>query len=335
MIVIFSSWIYIHFVNVVSYLIILYIDKNIFVIREFGMDRVVMLEDFSFSRFGAGFWRLLKWNMSTKELLKFVRELIDAGVTTTDHADIYGGYGCEEEFGKIFKLEPSLRSKIEIVTKCGIKLPNEKRPENKFHCYDTSAEHIIKSAEKSLRNFGTDYLDVLLIHRLDYLMNAEETAYAFVKLKEEGKVRYFGVSNFYRVQFELLQSYLPFKLITNQIEFNLFNMTHLDNGDMDYLQMLKVSPMIWSPLAGGNIFNENSERARRVEYVLGELREELNADSDQIALAWILKHPVNPQIVLGSGKIERIKKQTKAASIRLSNEQWYRLWTASKGHDIP
>ena len=297
--------------------------------------RIKISDSFEMSRLAVGFWRLVDWGFSENELLRFVEELIDIGVTTFDHADIYGGYRCESAFGNALFNSSVARDKIEIVTKCGIKVVSENRPENNIHCYDTSKQYIIDETENSLRNLKTDYIDVLLIHRLDYLMNAEEVAEAFTRLKEEGKVRFFGVSNFFRPQFELLQSYLPFKLITDQVEMNLFNFHHLENGDSEFFQMKQIAPMIWSPLAGGRIFTEQSEKAERVRYVLGELKNETGACFDEIALAWLLKIPIDPLLVLGSGKIERIKTAANSFDINLTNEQWYRLWTASKGHDIP
>ncbi len=292
-------------------------------------------DNLELSQLSLGFWRLLKWNFSGKELLGFIKELTEIGVTSFDHADIYGDYMCESVFGNILGENSHLRSQIQLVTKCGIKLVSKNRPANSFHCYDTTKDYIIAEAEKSLKNLKTDYLDLLLIHRPDYLMNAEEVAEAFTSLKNSGKVNNFGVSNFTRSQFELLQSFLPFKLATDQIEINLFNFKHLENGDSEFLQMNKIIPMVWSPLAGGRIFTDKSEKGERIRYVLGELREETGAEYDVIALSWLLKLPLNPVIVLGSGKIKRIRNAAKAFNLELTNEQWYRLWTASKGHEAP
>ncbi|RMD48918.1 MAG: oxidoreductase [Ignavibacteria bacterium] len=299
------------------------------------MKRIYMTDSLTFSKFSVGFWRLMDWGMTTEELDSFVNQLFELGITTFDHADIYGGYKCEEEFGKIIKRNPSIREKMEIVTKCGIKLVNPNRPENTFHCYDTTEKYIINSAEQSLKNFHTEYIDVLLIHRVDFLMNADSVAKAFNKLREEGKVLHFGVSNFKRPQLELLQSRLDFPLVTDQVELNLLNLTHIDNGDFDYFQKERISPMIWSPLAGGRIFNEDSDQCNRIRYVLGEISAETGYSFDQIALAWLLKLPLNLNIVLGSGKIERIKSALGALEFSLTNEQWYRLWTASKGYEVP
>ena len=172
------------------------------------MNNVKLRDDLEFSRIVQGYWRLMDWNISDDELVKLIEEAYELGITTVDHADIYGNFCCEEKFGNALKIRKGLREKLQIVTKCGIKFPSENRPENKSHCYDTSKEHIIKSAERSLKNFNTDYLDVLLIHRVDALLNPEEVAEAFTKLKTQGKVRYFGVSNFLPAQFNMLNSYL-------------------------------------------------------------------------------------------------------------------------------
>lgn len=299
------------------------------------MNKLIMKDNLEFSQFALGFWRLREWGMNLNELKRFVEDVLELGITTFDHADIYGSYTCEEEFGKLLKEEPSLREKIQLVTKCGIKLVSPQRPENTFHAYDTSKEHILNSVDTSLKNMNTDYLDVLLIHRRDFIMNADEVAEAFYALRKAGKVLHFGVSNFHIPQIELLQSRLDFPLVTNQIELNILNMTHSENGDLDYLQKERITPMIWSPLAGGRIFTGDNEQINRIRFVLGEIKEETGYEYDQILLAWILAFPVNPQIVLGSGKSERIKSAVKSAELKLTKEQWYRLWTASHGYEIP
>lgn len=292
-------------------------------------------DNLELSRLSLGFWRLLQWNYTENELIGFIEKLLEIGVTSFDHADIYGDYRCESVFGNVLAKNSHLRNQIQLVTKFGIKLVSKNRPENSFHCYDTTKDYIIAETEKSLKNLKTDYLDLLLIHRPDYLMDAEEVAEAFTLLKNNGKVNNFGVSNFTRSQFELLQSSLPFKLATDQIEINLFNFKHLENGDSEFLQMNKIIPMVWSPLAGGRIFTDKSEKGERIRYVLGEIREETGAEYDVIALAWLLKLPLNPIIVLGSGNLDRIRNAANAFNLELTNEQWYRLWTASKGHEVP
>lgn len=168
-----------------------------------------------FSRFVMGYWRLMDWNMSPVQLADFIEEHLDLGITTVDHADIYGGYQCEAAFGEALKRAPGLRERMEIVTKCGI--ATTAKPEHALGHYITDSAHIVKSAEQSLVNLATDRIDLLLIHRPDPLMDADEVAEAFLTLHQSGKVRHFGVSNFTPAQFALLQSRLPFTLATNQV----------------------------------------------------------------------------------------------------------------------
>lgn len=214
------------------------------------MERIRLADDLTFSRLIHGCCRLADWGYSREQLLGLIEFCLERGITTFDHADIYGDYTCESRFGEALALKPSLRGQIEIVTKCGIKRP----PKYGMKLYDTSKTHIIASVEQSLANFRTDYIDVLLIHRPDPFMNPEEVAEAFCQLKQDGKVRYFGVSNFKRSQWEMLQSYLPFPLVTNQIEVSAYRLENLEDGTVDLCLEKRVPPMVWSPLAGGAIF---------------------------------------------------------------------------------
>jgi predicted oxidoreductase len=264
-----------------------------------------------------------------------IRQSIDLGISSFDHADIYGSFTCEEIFGEVLKANPSLRNQIQLITKCDIVFKSPQRPQYNFHYYDTSKQHIISSAERSLQNFGTDRLDILLIHRVDPLMNADEVAEAFNELKQSGKVLNFGVSNFLPSQFELLQNRLDFPLVTNQVEFNVMHFDPMEDGTFDLMQQKRVSPMIWSPLAGGRIFTEQSEQANRLRSTFAELSEKNNATTDQLALAWIHKLPCNPVSVIGSGKIERVKSAAVSVNINLSREDWFKVWAASKGHEVP
>ncbi|MEW6654236.1 MAG: aldo/keto reductase [Bacteroidota bacterium] len=291
--------------------------------------------EFKTSRFSLGFWRAKEWNYTSQQLKELVYQSLELGITTIDHADIYGQYSCENIFGSILTEEPSLRQKIELVTKCGIKIANKRYPEFTIHSYDTSKEHIIWSAENSLKNLNTDYLDVLLIHRPDPLMNADEAAEAMTQLKQSGKVLNFGVSNFSSHQFNLLQSRLNFPLVTNQIEASVLCTEHFDNGNIDFLQEKRVAPMVWSPFAGGRIFHDNTEQANRVRGVLFELAYKYQIEIDAVAAAWLLVHPVNFVIVLGTRKIERIKAAMKGLNVNLTREEWFKIWVASHGRDIP
>ncbi|ELF6478966.1 aldo/keto reductase family oxidoreductase [Vibrio fluvialis] len=289
-----------------------------------------------FSELVQGYWRLGEWGMTAQERLTFLKQHLELGITTVDHADIYGNYECEQLFGEALALEPSLREQLHIVTKCDIKLCSAKFPERKINHYDTSAAHIYQSVNNSLERLRVNEIDVLLIHRPDVLMDADEVAEAFTELHKVGKVKHFGVSNFSPAQFELLQSRLGKPLVTNQVEINPLNFDVAHDGTLDQMQMLRTRPMAWSCLGGGAIFNGDSEQAQRVRAVLEELREELGAESiDQVIYAWVRALPAKPLPIIGSGKIERVQAAVDALDLTLSREQWYRVWVASKGHGVP
>lgn len=300
------------------------------------MQRIQMTEDLSFSRIIHGLWRLADWNQSKEDTLSLIQHNIENGITTFDHADIYGSYTCEALFGEALNLQPSLREKMEIVTKCGIVLPSDNRPEHKTHHYNTSQKHILTSVENSLRNLKTDYIDLLLIHRPDPFMNGEEVAEAFTQLKEEGKVRHFGVSNFKDHQWNMLQSYLPFPLITNQIELSAYNLENFEDGTLNLCQEKRVAPMAWSPLAGGAIFRGEDEKAVRLQHTLKKVQEETGAKGiDEVLYAWLLNHPANIMPIVGSGKKERIQHAIDSMSITLNHDQWFEILQTSMGHDVP
>jgi predicted oxidoreductase len=283
-----------------------------------------------------GYWRLDQWKLSNEELLKLIEEVVSLGITTMDHADIYGGFTCEEKFGEALSLKPSLRKDIQLVTKCGIVFPCEKRPNYKAHIYNTSSDHIINSVETSLKNFNTDYIDLLLIHRPDPLMDPVEVSEAFTKLKKDGKVLNFGVSNFLPSQFNLLSSYLDFPLVTNQIEVSVLNLEQFKNGTLDLILEKRISPMIWSPLAGGSLFSNEDSRSKEVRKVLEKIKWETSANSiDEIAYAWLLNHPSKMIPIVGSSNLNRIQSAINAISIKLTKEQWFEIYVASLGHDIP
>jgi predicted oxidoreductase len=289
-----------------------------------------------FSELVQGYWRLADWGMTPQERLTFLKQHIELGVTTVDHADIYGNYECETLFGEALALDRSVREEIQIVSKCDIKLCSDKFSGRKINHYDTSAKHIYESVDNSLQRLGVNELDVLLIHRPDVLMDADEVADAFNELYKIGKVKHFGVSNFTPRQYELLQSRLSKSLVTNQVEINPLNFDVAHDGTLDQLQQLKVKPMAWSTLAGGEIFNGQSEQVQRVRSELEAIRAEVGATSiDQVIYAWVKRLPSNPLPIIGSGKIDRVKAAISALEIELTREQWYRVWVASKGHGVP
>ncbi|WP_243521754.1 aldo/keto reductase family oxidoreductase [Bacillus pseudomycoides] len=300
------------------------------------MKRIQMANNLEFSRIIQGFWRLAAWNMSKQELLSFIENCMDMGITTFDHADIYGGYTCESLFGESLQLKTSLRESMQIVTKCGIAPSSPKFPERYVTHYNTSVEHIVKSVEQSLQNLHTDYIDLLLIHRPDPFMDPSEVAEAFTRLQQDGKVRHFGVSNFLPSQFNMLSSYLDFPLITNQIEVSAMQLEHFEKGTIDLCQEKRINPMIWSPLAGGEIFTGQNERAIRLRETLQKIANELNVDSiDIVMYAWILAHPANMMPIIGSGKLERVKTAIEATKLTLDRQQWFTIFESSNGHPVP
>lgn len=293
-----------------------------------------------FSRLVYGTWRILDdedaANKAPQALLSRFKACADMGMTTFDTAEIYGGYHVEEAIGGALKLDPAFRSKIEIVTKCGIYIPCEFHPERKVAFYNVTAERIIKSAEKSLRLMGIDHIDLLLVHRPDWLTSADETAAGLNKLLKDGKIRSAGVSNYNVHQFELLNSRMDQPLVTNQVEFSLLHMEPIDDGVFDQCQRHRILPMAWSPLAKGALMAKDDPAAKRLHEKAAALSAKYGgATLDQLAYAWIMAHPSCPLPIIGTNKLERIKAVAKAAEIRLEREDWYALWSAAKGHGIP
>ncbi len=299
------------------------------------LERIRLSEDLDISRIVHGMWRLNEWKYENEQAISFIEQCLELGVTTFDHADIYGNYSVEEKFGQALSIKPSLREKMEIVTKCGIKLISSNRPDHKIKYYDTSKEHIIWSVENSLKNFQTDYIDVLLIHRPDPFMDPAEVAEAFSLLKEQGKVKQFGVSNFKPTSYSMLNSYLPFPLVTNQIEISATHLEHFEEGTLELCQQERISPMAWSPLGGGSIFTSEDEKVVRVRKVLEQIKEELGATSvDQVLYAWLLSHPAKIVPIVGSGKIARVKTAVESTSYTLSREQWFNIYQAYRGREV-
>ena len=300
------------------------------------MKRIKLTSDLEISRIVHGHWRLAEWKMSDQELLRLTEQTIELGITTFDHADIYGNYQCEKIFGDAIALKKGLRKEIEIVTKCGIKLVSEKFPARKLKCYDYSFDHIVSSVNNSLSNLGTDYIDLLLLHRPAPFFDPEVVAKAFSTLKKQGKVLHFGVSNFNPLQFEMLNSCIDEKLITNQVEISLGCLDHFDNGNIDYFLKEKIKPMAWSPLAGGRLMNPQEEKGLRIHQALSEVARELEVESlDKVIYSWILTHPASIIPIAGTRDIARLRNAADAMNIDMSLEQWYKIYTASTGKDLP
>lgn len=286
-----------------------------------------------FSQLIQGYWRLGAWNMDAQARLTFLKQHVEMGISTVDNAAIYGN--SEVLFGEALKLDPSMRSQIQIVSKFGINGIATGAGEKRVSHYDSSKAAIIASTENSLQRLGVEQLDALLVHRPDFLMDADQVAAAFAELKQAGKVKHFGVSNFSATQFDLLQSRLDVPLMTNQVEINPINFDVIEDGTLDQLQQYRVRPMAWSCLAGGAIFSEQTEQACRLRLCLEELAQEIGAKSiEQVVFAWVLKHPSNPVALIGSGKIARVKEAVDALALKMNTEQWYRVWVASKGFGV-
>jgi len=285
-----------------------------------------------FSRIVSGFWKLGAGNaeLNYQQREELVEKAIDYGITTFDHADIYGNYSNEAEFGEVLKHKPFLRQKMEIVTKCGIRMMSHKKPEHFGPSYDTSKQHILNSVENSLRNLNTDYIDLLLIHRPSPLMNPHEIAEAFLQLKQTGKVKFFGVSNFTPSQFEMLNSFT--ELVTNQVEISLLKRDFFLNGSLDQCITKGFAPMAWSPLGGGSFFKEtNDSNILKTKELAQHLSQKYNAKLDHLLIAFLLKHPANIIPVLGSSKPERLKIGMEAIDIELTTMDWFALWQAAGG----
>lgn len=285
-----------------------------------------------FSRIVLGLWRLDAWQLNPQQRLSLLQQALELGVTSIDHADIYGDYLGEGLFGEALALAPHLREQMQLVSKCGIKLVSANRPAHRIKHYDTSRAHILASVDNSLTQLRTDYLDLLLIHRPDPLMEADEIAEAFGALQTAGKVRHFGVSNFTPAQFELLASRFP--LVTNQIEMSALHLDPLQDGTLDQCQRLSIAPMIWSALAGGRLFAEQSPRAENIRAALALLAQQHGTTATAIAYAWLLRHPSRPLLLTGSQRISAIREAVDATAIVLTREEWFMVWRASSGVDV-
>lgn len=286
----------------------------------------------------AGVWRLASWNWSVAERLRWIEECAALGVTSFDHADIYGGYTVEALFGEALAAAPGLRAQLQLVTKCGIRLLGPARPDHWIKHYDSSAAHIVASVEQSLRNFDTDRIDLLLLHRPDPLMDADEVAEACGALHAAGKVSAFGVSNFTPSQFALLASRLQgtaTPLVTNQVEWHPLRLAPLFDGTLDQAQQHRSPPMIWSPLAGGALFTGDSEAAQRVRRALGRIAGEHGVSEPTVAYAWLRQHPSRPHPITGSRRVEAIREAVASIALRLSRQEWTEILVAGQGHEQP
>jgi len=296
------------------------------------MERIT-LGNITLSRLVYGMWRLGDdADTSPAHVQAKVEACLAQGITTMDQADIYGGYTAEGLLGAALRAAPGLRDRIEIVTKCDIVAPVGRHAAARVKYYDTSAAHITASVETSLREMATDRIDLLLIHRPDPLMDADETGAALDALVVSGKVRAVGVSNFRPWDFRLLQSRMAAPLVTNQIELNLLAREAFVNGDLAFLQENRIAPMAWSPLAGGHLLAESREGLR---LRLAELGAAAGVDWSAAAIAWLLHHPARILPVLGTNTLSRIAGISDALRVPMDRQTWFELYTLAQGQEVP
>lgn len=282
---------------------------------------------------------VMKWgvwgaDLDTNAMDKLIGETVDLGITTFDHADIYGHYTTEAAFGDaVAERGSTFRDKIELISKCGIRLESKHRPDNRLKAYQTTKAYLTDSVETSLRNLRTDRLDLLLIHRPDLLLDPQEVAETVELLKKEGKILHFGVSNFSPSKYELLAAHT--ELVTNQVECSPLHNDPMFDGTFDQAILRGVRPMIWSPFGGGSYFNEDKSAARRLRFVIQEIAERYDAvTEDVILLAWLMRHPAGIVPILGTSKIERLRSAAKAINIRLDSQDWYAILEAARGFEV-
>jgi predicted oxidoreductase len=300
------------------------------------------------SRLAYGCWRILGPESAEPTVSResnaqrAIRAAFESGYTLFDHADIYADSVAEKVFGDVLKSTPGMREKIVIATKCGIRKKSVPNPDSPYR-YDFSAEHITKSCEASLKRFGVETIDVYMLHRPDYLMQPEEVAETFSKLKQTGKVREFGVSNFKPHQLALLQRACPMRLITHQVEISLAKLNCFEDGTLEQCLGEKMTVLAWSPLAAGRLSEtlpidiNSPDHARRIglRETMDEIARDYGISRTIIALAWLMKHPANIVPILGSAKPERIREAANAEKVHLSRDEWYRLMEAARGERLP
>ena len=296
------------------------------------MNRVKLNEQLSLSRMAYGMWRLGDdEDTSPARVQAKVDACLAQGITTMDQADIYGGYMAEEILGNALK-GTGLRSEIEIVTKCDIVAPAGRHAQARVKYYDTSRQHITQSVEDSLRLMGIEQIDLLLIHRPDPMMDHHETGTTLDDLVASGKVSNIGVSNFRPWDMDLLQSAMKTRLVTNQIEISVIANDAFTNGDLAYLQRHDIKPMAWSPLAGGALFTDANASLIAIMKRLGDKQ---GGDTSTIALAWLMAHPANIIPVVGTNNLDRLSALSTAFDVELGREDWFEIYTAALGHEVP
>ena len=291
-------------------------------------------------------------DQTRKEALVSVRAALDQGINFFDHADIYGRGRCEEAFSGIWQDRPGLRQRIYLQTKCGIRWKDD--PSGAPQRYDFSRAHILAAVEGSLRRLKTDYVDILLLHRPDALVEPEEVAKAFDQLYSSGKVRFFGVSNHSAWQIELLRKWIDQPLVVNQLELNLAHNQLINagisvnqdspaqpvhgDGTLEYCRLNGITIQAWSPVAHGRLseaaLDKADERTKGAARAAKAMAQKKGVGMDAILIAWLLRHPAGIQPIIGTTKPERIRDTCAAEGVELSHVEWYELLTAGRGMPV-
>lgn len=296
------------------------------------MEQLQIAEGLEFSQLVYGMWRLADdVDTSVKHVDAKIRAVLDQGITTFDQADIYGGYSAEDVMGTALKASPSLRHQMEIVTKCDIVIDAGRHAGARVKHYDTTSAHINESVNQSLVAMGTDFVDVLLIHRPDPLMDHDETGTALDALIDSGKVRAVGASNFRPWDWNLLQSAMRHPLVTNQIELSLKEISPFTNGDLAFHQQHGHVVMAWSPLGGGDLMTGSGELANRLDVIA----QQYQVDRAAVATAFLLAHPAKITPVMGTNNLERISALSDAGKVVLDRQDWFFLYEAALGKEVP
>ena len=276
-------------------------------------------------------WGVWGENFSTAQYDTIINQCLEIGLTEFDHADIYGHYTTEADFGNALKNNPSLRGKMQLITKTGIQMLTPNRPQHTIKSYNTSAKHIKDSVETSLKNLHTDYIDTLLIHRPDILLNPVEVAECIATLKKEGKIKSFGVSNFTTSQVALLAKHTSIE--HHQVEISVTQLNAFNDGTLDQCQLKNISAQAWSPWGNG-LFTDKTEKNIRILATAEELAAQYETGVNEILLAFLYAHPASIVPVIGTTQFERIKQAKAAMQINLATEDFYKLWCASTGAEV-
>ena len=300
-----------------------------------NMPRIELKPGLSLSRLAYGVWRLSEAaDTSAQAVAGRIQACLDQGITTFDHADIYGGYSCEALFGEALRAQPGLKARMEIVAKCDIMLLSDQRPGHRVKHYDTSAAHVQASVERSLQNIGVDAIDLLLIHRPDPLLDHHALGACLDSLIQSGMVRAAGVSNFMPWDLDLLQSAMKNRLLTNQIEISLMQTRGFVDGQIAHAQRLGLPVMAWSPLGGGRLFGQDAA-ALRLRPALQRVASAQGVDETAVAIAWLLHHPARIIPVLGTNEPARIARMQDALRVTLDRQTWFELYSLANGAEVP